>query len=295
MGVFAQTQVPHIANVSLFQPFQDTWPLYIGCFLSLYSLYKWCECHYFVYTFIIYSVIYHTVVEFLQEQILQTKHEEMFHIILSCFALKYLNSFSNYYRKKLKMMLVISICMFVWHASCYITEEVIYFAFYVSSLIKTSPHITSQPLQINVAIPSEVRLSTLPFFGCLLQQRLCVLVWTKHSLGQRYLIQQMALQAIGHLDGFTATHHDIRQFKCGSHTCCIQTKMYRLNWRMVIWLYNSYIFVWIQNVCLVNTIFYFDPSNGVIKRLWCISIFSSFSLTLMPRLNVPLKGTFPNL
>ena len=39
---------------------------------------------------------------------------------------------------------------------------------------------------------------------------------------------------------------------------------------MVIFLYNLYIFVGIQHACLANAGFGFDPSNNVIKRLWCI-------------------------
>ena len=38
---------------------------------------------------------------------------------------------------------------------------------------------------------------------------------------------------------------------------------------MVIFLYNLYIFVWIQHGCLANIVFVLDPSNSVIKRLLC--------------------------
>ena len=38
---------------------------------------------------------------------------------------------------------------------------------------------------------------------------------------------------------------------------------------MVIFLYNLYIFVWIQHGCIANTIYALDPNNSVIKRLWC--------------------------
>ena len=49
-------------------------------------------------------------------------------------------------------------------------------------------------------------------------------------------------------------------------------KMYRLYRKMpfmVIFLYNLYMFVWIQHACLANTVFALDPSNSVVKRLWC--------------------------
>ena len=36
---------------------------------------------------------------------------------------------------------------------------------------------------------------------------------------------------------------------------------------MVIFLYNLYIFVWIQHNCLPNMISALDPSNYVIKRI----------------------------
>ena len=42
---------------------------------------------------------------------------------------------------------------------------------------------------------------------------------------------------------------------------------------MVIFLYNLDIFVWIQSGCLAKTVFFLDPSNSVIKRLWCVNIF----------------------
>ena len=38
-------------------------------------------------------------------------------------------------------------------------------------------------------------------------------------------------------------------------------------------LYNLYIFVWIQNGCFANTVFALDPNNSVIKRQWCICCF----------------------
>ena len=41
-------------------------------------------------------------------------------------------------------------------------------------------------------------------------------------------------------------------------------------------LYNLYIFVWIQCSCLANKVFCLDPSNldsSVIKRLWCCCFF----------------------
>ena len=39
-------------------------------------------------------------------------------------------------------------------------------------------------------------------------------------------------------------------------------------------LYELDIFVWIQHGCLANTVFTLDPSNRLIKRLWCICICS---------------------
>ena len=70
---------------------------------------------------------------------------------------------------------------------------------------------------------------------------------------------------------------------------------------MVIFLYNLYIFVWIQHGCLANMVFAFDPSNSVKKRLWFISISdnlgfgqSTFLLFLL-QLQQPLvfaEGTF---
>ena len=39
---------------------------------------------------------------------------------------------------------------------------------------------------------------------------------------------------------------------------------------MVIFLYNLDIFVWIQYNYLAYTVFTLDPSNHVIKQLWCI-------------------------
>ena len=38
---------------------------------------------------------------------------------------------------------------------------------------------------------------------------------------------------------------------------------------MVTFVYNLYIFVWIQYGCNTNMGFAFDPSNSTIKRLWC--------------------------
>ena len=35
-------------------------------------------------------------------------------------------------------------------------------------------------------------------------------------------------------------------------------------------LNNLYIFLWIHNVCLANTVFRLDPSNSAINRFWCI-------------------------
>ena len=40
---------------------------------------------------------------------------------------------------------------------------------------------------------------------------------------------------------------------------------------MVIFLYNLYIFVWIQHICVANMVWPFDPSNSVIRRLLCSS------------------------
>ena len=34
---------------------------------------------------------------------------------------------------------------------------------------------------------------------------------------------------------------------------------------MVICLYNSYIFVWVQNDCLVKMVFALDPNNSIIN------------------------------
>ena len=44
---------------------------------------------------------------------------------------------------------------------------------------------------------------------------------------------------------------------------------------MVIFLYNLYIFVWIQHGFLDNTVLTLDSSNSVIKR-WCIKNKISF-------------------
>ena len=38
---------------------------------------------------------------------------------------------------------------------------------------------------------------------------------------------------------------------------------------MVIFLYNPYIFVWIQHNCLANMVFALDSGNSVIMSLWC--------------------------
>ena len=70
---------------------------------------------------------------------------------------------------------------------------------------------------------------------------------------------------------------DIRHFKCGPQKCCIQTKMYRLHkkWSFFFFfffLYNVFVFVLIQHGCLANIVFALDPSNSVIKRLWCTDI-----------------------
>ena len=39
---------------------------------------------------------------------------------------------------------------------------------------------------------------------------------------------------------------------------------------MIIFLHNVDSFVWIYYTCLINMVFSLDPSNPVIKRLWCI-------------------------
>ena len=50
---------------------------------------------------------------------------------------------------------------------------------------------------------------------------------------------------------------------------------------MVIFLYNLYIFIWIQHDYLDSKIFALDPSNSVIKKLWC-NLWLKFSpLTLV--------------
>ena len=41
---------------------------------------------------------------------------------------------------------------------------------------------------------------------------------------------------------------------------------------MVIFLYNLYIFVWIEHDCLAYTVFALDLSNCVIKKFWCNNI-----------------------
>ena len=38
---------------------------------------------------------------------------------------------------------------------------------------------------------------------------------------------------------------------------------------MVIFLYNLYIFIWIQYGCLAYTVFTLDPISRVLKGLWC--------------------------
>ena len=40
---------------------------------------------------------------------------------------------------------------------------------------------------------------------------------------------------------------------------------------MVIFLYNLFMFVWIQLSCLANTVLAFDPTNSFLDRLWCIA------------------------
>ena len=42
---------------------------------------------------------------------------------------------------------------------------------------------------------------------------------------------------------------------------------------MVIFLYNQYIFAWIQHISLANTVFALDPSINVINRLWFLFIY----------------------
>ena len=44
----------------------------------------------------------------------------------------------------------------------------------------------------------------------------------------------------------------------------IYSKIYRLYY---IFLYNLYIFVWIQHGCSINMVFALEPSNSVVKRL----------------------------
>ena len=38
---------------------------------------------------------------------------------------------------------------------------------------------------------------------------------------------------------------------------------------LVIFLYNLYIFVWLQHGCLADIVLVLDPSSSVIKWLWC--------------------------
>ena len=40
---------------------------------------------------------------------------------------------------------------------------------------------------------------------------------------------------------------------------------------MVIFLYNPYIFVWIQHFCLANTVFASETNKSVIKKLRTIT------------------------
>ena len=41
---------------------------------------------------------------------------------------------------------------------------------------------------------------------------------------------------------------------------------------MITFLYNLYIFVWIQQDSLANMVFALDPSGSVIIKLWCSNI-----------------------
>ena len=56
----------------------------------------------------------------------------------------------------------------------------------------------------------------------------------------------------------------------------------------VIFPYNPYIFVLIQHSCFANMDFALDPSNSVIKRLWCTitnfycSYLDNNNLTIIP-------------
>ena len=40
----------------------------------------------------------------------------------------------------------------------------------------------------------------------------------------------------------------------------------------VCFFYTLYVFVWIQQGCLANTVFALDPSNIVINRVLCIQV-----------------------
>ena len=48
---------------------------------------------------------------------------------------------------------------------------------------------------------------------------------------------------------------------------------------MVIFQYNLYIFIWIQQGCLTNTVYAMDPNNSVIKRLCIFFRFQFCALT----------------
>ena len=41
---------------------------------------------------------------------------------------------------------------------------------------------------------------------------------------------------------------------------------------MVIFLYNLDMFVWIQHSHLDNMVYTLDPSNRLVKKLWCTSV-----------------------
>ena len=61
------------------------------------------------------------------------------------------------------------------------------------------------------------------------------------------------------------------------HFCLETTYTTRIYRKMAIYghffyiIYKVYIFASIQHKCLANTVFILDPSNNVIKRLWCMS------------------------
>ena len=44
---------------------------------------------------------------------------------------------------------------------------------------------------------------------------------------------------------------------------------------MIIFLYNLYIFVWIQNSCLPNTVFDFDPKKNYKEVVVCLMTIKS--------------------